>query len=269
MADSSSSDDYISDELSDILRTRSYASFSKVHNLNEKEIKEFAGQYFEYLIKLYDYHSQYIEYYRWTFYKRSNSETIHIEHLIIAVLTRNVNMIYSMIKLTEKGEFGMVKSLARQTLELLMLSKYCAATRDNAMAERWLNGGEFNLYKDCIRNLKVPNKKEMSEFWRMLCKFTHGTTFSQQSTMYWRLGENNDVSLCLSFIRIFILCNYHLFNTVYLGLSAFSRNNGKRFNEEDVDFAKTMFNEAKDYHHPYMGKASKLVVRDYCRKWQC
>jgi len=102
------------------------------------------------------------------------------EKVIMQCYIKASHLIFSVHELTLRGDYGSARILMRQIFEYLVLGKFVQTTKNNGVTKSWLNNSEFDVYKNIIKFLKEPDKKNLHEFWIMLCKLAHaGTTSSQ------------------------------------------------------------------------------------------
>lgn len=254
-------------KLSSLLSDRTYAGFNKVKKVNKEELLKYYQDDFQLIIRLFDSHSKLIEQFRGFFNRFSVTGNFEIQRLLVATITRNVHQIYTSIKLTSDGDFGIVRASARQIFELLLLAKYSSLTENKNLANKWEKGGSLNIHKTVIKSLKIPKKDNILEFWNMLCTYNHGTTYSGQSMPYWKECER-DIETCLVFIYILINCNYHLFNTVLLTRIPRIKHLVEYNYKENVNVYRKEFNESKRVYSKKVGIRTRRIINDYCRKWE-
>lgn len=131
------------------------------------------------------------------------------ERIVVQSFLKANHLLFIVVELNKKGNYGAANILLRQIFEFLVLGKYVNLIKDEEMALRWLNQRQFDVYDKVIRLLEKPSKKNFHDFWIIICSLAHATTSSHQII----LKANSNVSHIRQSLVIGLLlqrCNYHL-----------------------------------------------------------
>lgn len=103
-----------------------------------------------------------------------------VDSIVLQAHIKSVYLLYNAHKLTLQGNQGIAKSLFRQIFEYQLISKYFHMQNNDEEAEKWLDNRQFDVFDKVLKKLVVPSKKNLSDFWRVLCTQAHATTTSCQ-----------------------------------------------------------------------------------------
>lgn len=117
--------------------------------------------------------------------------------------------------MTRNGLYGPARTLLRHVFEYLVVAKYCALSEDNRVFDRWDAGDTVYFTKGVLNKIVTPDISELKDFWRLMCKYSHSTTTSQQVTVEWE-GSEDDIYVTLCFVRALLECQYHLLNSILI-----------------------------------------------------
>ena len=92
-------------------------------------------------------------------------------------------LLYNAHQLLLRGEYGVANILLRQVFEYLVIGKYFYKQQNEIWAEKWLEDRKYEVYDKILRLLKIPDKKHLCDFWKVLCSLAHATPSSQQISL--------------------------------------------------------------------------------------
>lgn len=188
--------------------------------------------------------------------------------ILATAWSKNNISLYTAYRLTNEGLYGPARLILRHCFEFLMLSKYCALTSNDSLLQKWDKGdSNISLTNDVLNKLKKPKKDEFFEFWKLLCKFTHATIYSNQPGIKIDKKEIIEIKFNYLFIRTLLECNYHLLNSYLIN--------------DSIKFYGDYYGKGKKYtsdirkkirsllvsHKKDMKKKSKKLIYDYKLKW--
>ena len=81
-------------------------------------------------------------------------------------------------------------------------------------AEKWLEDRKYEVYDKILRLLKIPDKKHLCDFWKVLCSLAHATPSSQQISLDGQFNEI-DIELSYNVVLILLCCKHVLVNYFY------------------------------------------------------
>lgn len=139
----------------------------------------------------------------------------HYDSLIYTALHKNFYIIYSANDLLKKGLYGSSLVLLRQSFEFLMISKFCAISKDYNLYNQWENGKHINMKNLILNKIKKPNVEKLNDFWKYLCNVNHSSIYSQQVDLIWK-NQIDSINSTFIYIRILLEWHYHLLNSIYL-----------------------------------------------------
>ena len=111
-------------------------------------------------------------------------------------------LLYNAHQLLLRGEYGVANILLRQVFEYLVIGKYFYKQQNEIWAEKWLEDRKYEVYDKILRLLKIPDKKHLCDFWKVLCSLAHATPSSQQISLD---GQFNEIDIELSYNVVLIL----------------------------------------------------------------
>lgn len=189
--------------------------------------------------------------------------------MILSANFKNILSLYNALELTVSGQCGASRMLFRNIYENLAISKYISISKNSCLLSKWENGDEISVGNEIFRKIKSPRSYVLSEFWRNLCCYVHGTVFSSQvDFLYDNLRK--EIKLNLAFIEILLYLNYHVMNSYAVG------NRLKYYTKfgldcvEDGLYDKKIKNIRKEVNliRKRLYKDSKKIVYDFCLKWE-
>jgi len=194
--------------------------------------------------------------------------------LVKTALVKNMYSISSAIRLTIDGLVGSARIIMRNVFEFLLIAKYASISNDSTFITKWENGEEISLSRQIFRNITYPKSDEIKRFWNMLCRYTHGTVYSQQIEIDSK-DIKNDIKLNLLFIRMLLEMNYHVLNSHFTNdsISYYTNFYITNYSGEDSkikvfklykDELRTLFKESKST----MEKEPRKVIYDFKLKWE-
>lgn len=188
------------------------------------------------------------------------------ERIIIQAFLKTNSLLYSAFNLVIKGNFGSANVLLRQAFEFLILGKYVSAVKDEVMASRWLNNGQFDIYDKVIRLLATPNKKNLHDYWIIACQLAHASMVANQ--VIFKARDNfSKIHASLIMILIFQRCNYHLLSICLINKKLIYRSEfygGFKIKNSNLK------SEARGYKSKILNLLSPdgiKLVKDYECKW--
>ena len=101
-------------------------------------------------------------------------------------------LLYNAHQLLLRGEYGVANILLRQVFEYLVIGKYFYKQQNEIWAEKWLEDRKYEVYDKILRLLKIPDKKHLCDFWKVLCSLAHATPSSQQISLD---GQFNEIDI--------------------------------------------------------------------------
>lgn len=104
--------------------------------------------------------------------------------------------------------------LLRQVFEYLVIGKYFYKQQNEIWAEKWLEDRKYEVYDKILRLLKIPDKKHLCDFWKVLCSLAHATPSSQQISLDGQFNEI-DIELSYNVVLILLCCKHVLVNYFY------------------------------------------------------
>lgn len=117
-------------------------------------------------------------------------------------------LLYNAHQLLLRGEYGVANILLRQVFEYLVIGKYFYKQQNEIWAEKWLEDRKYEVYDKILRLLKIPDKKHLCDFWKVLCSLAHATPSSQQISLD---GQFNEIDIELSYnVVLILLCCKHV-----------------------------------------------------------
>ncbi|MGG9963828.1 hypothetical protein [Ferruginibacter sp. SUN106] len=131
------------------------------------------------------------------------------EQIVLQTFYKAHNLIYTSYRLLLEGNYGASNMLIRGITEYLLIGKYFSVKKDLLLADKWLNGTQFDTYEKAIKYLIPSQKQIFHKFWCLCCNDNHAMAHSFQ------VGfdiENSKIALGETFARLTILqiCSYHL-----------------------------------------------------------
>lgn len=181
---------------------------------------------------------------------------------------KNSDLLFTSNNLIVQGHFGAAMIITRQIFEFLLMGKYCFLVHKEGFVNRWLDGKQVDIYNEVVKkSLMKPDKKNFTEFWAMICNFTHATTSSNQGSF--NFESNQDQILSTYHILLLLLCcNYHLLNRCALDrrLAYRSEEFGghKAENSRLKKAAKLVIAEIR----LKSSKKGTDFIKDYCGRWE-
>lgn len=123
-------------------------------------------------------------------------------------------LLYNAHQLLLRGEYGVANILLRQVFEYLVIGKYFYKQQNEIWAEKWLEDRKYEVYDKILRLLKIPDKKHLCDFWKVLCSLAHATPSSQQISLDGQFNEI-DIELSYNVVLILLCCKHVLVNYFY------------------------------------------------------
>ena len=215
--------------------------------------------------QLIDSHKDVLEFYL-PFFQTSVGSKPDLTTLFLSSALTNLHTLYAACELTMLGHFSSAKSLYRKIFEFLMISKYCFTTEDNNLAELWLKGGDFDLYKTTMKYMVKPRKQKFIDLWRILCQFNHGTVYSTQNVLQWTLNKNQ-LYECITLSYILVRCNNHLLKSILLKRVPRVKYNAEHLDQNEIRFLNHTFRESCQVFKQFVGEASTSFISEFTKKW--
>ncbi len=186
--------------------------------------------------------------------------------LLMTALLKNMDVFYTSIDLNIRGLYGGARTLLRYIFEYQLIAKYCAISRDAQLLSRWENGSNISMQRDVFNKIDYPNVYEFKELWRLLCKFTHATIYSQQKYLDYK-DNKLEVSSNFTFLKILLELNYHLLNSYFITSSMKFYVNHYGNPEISKELRRIMKDLIK-HSKKDMEEASKKLIYNYKLKWR-
>lgn len=191
----------------------------------------------------------------------TNYRVNDIEQFISSICFKNLMTIISSLKLIEMGFFGSANILFRNIYENLIIGKYVGLSKDYDFYNNWNNGKQISLKKDIFSKLIDTPSNEILEFWDILNKYNHATTYSAEFVL-----ELNDsaFSNCISILETLLIMNYHLLNNFV------SKNNNYYLNYYCSDYYKDLKDKIKkisSFSKKNIDSRLKKVINEYIHNW--
>ena len=121
---------------------------------------------------------------------------------------------YFKVKPDQYETYGVANILLRQVFEYLVIGKYFYKQQNEIWAEKWLEDRKYEVYDKILRLLKIPDKKHLCDFWKVLCSLAHATPSSQQISLDGQFNEI-DIELSYNVVLILLCCKHVLVNYFY------------------------------------------------------
>ena len=175
-------------------------------------------------------------------------------------------MLYNAHQLLLRGEYGVANILLRQVFEYLVIGKYFYKQQNEIWAEKWLEDRKYEVYDKILRLLKIPDKKHLCDFWKVLCSLAHATPSSQQISLD---GQFNEIDIELSYnVVLILLCCKHVLENYF-----YSNRKLMRLIKLSPEVAKEMVN-LRQKSAAWIKETTSLfsedgikVLKDYKRYW--
>ena len=135
--------------------------------------------------------------------------------VLMQACRKNSFLLYNSHALIVRGQYGAANILLRQIFEFLIIGKHCSTQEDDIAASKWLDNRQYNVYKSVISKLAMPINKNINEFWKILCNYSHATTSSNQVFLSAEI-VHQEIYTAYTFLLLLLRCNYHLLNTHFI-----------------------------------------------------
>lgn len=192
--------------------------------------------------------------------------------LLFSLFLKNVFSFYSVVNLTLRGLYGPSRPLLRHIFESQMISKFCHICNDDHVLKKWTSGETIYFTNSILRKIIIPDPRPFSEFWTLICDYSHATRFSGQVTLETEEIQKN-VVLNMALMGALLECNYHLLNSHLITpeLDYTVRECTKRSEPKIRDYeipelrkkAHLQFKKNRDF----LGSDSIKLISAYKRKW--
>ena len=175
-------------------------------------------------------------------------------------------LLYNAHQLLLRGEYGVANILLRQVFEYLVIGKYFYKQQNEIWAEKWLEDRKYEVYDKILRLLKIPDKKHLCDFWKVLCSLAHATPSSQQISLD---GQFNEIDIELSYnVVLILLCCKHVLENYF-----YSNRKLMRLIKLSPEVAKEMV-DLRQKSAAWINETTSLfsedglnVLKDYKRYW--
>ena len=246
--------------------TRQMGDFSKnVSRNSSDEFKEEIDLIRSNIDNQYDILSRYLLTTECDPYARGEEYT----NMILSANFKNILSLYNALELTVSGQCGASRMLFRNVYENLVISKCISISKNSSLLRKWENGDEISIGSEVFRKIKSPRSYVLSEFWRNLCCYVHGTVFSSQIDFFYE-NLRDEIKLNLAFIEILLCLNYHVMNSY--AVSNIIKYHTKFYLDcvEDGLYEKKIKKLRNEVNFIRKGlyKDSKKIVYDFCLKWE-
>lgn len=106
-------------------------------------------------------------------------------------------LLYNAHQLLLRGEYGVANILLRQVFEYLVIGKYFYKQQNEIWAEKWLEDRKYEVYDKILRLLKIPDKKHLCDFWKVLCSRSLKDAFLLNS-------QQINIRFALRYLQVFV-----------------------------------------------------------------
>lgn len=197
-----------------------------------------------------------------------------LDKLLFSAFHKNIILFFSALRLNSMGLFGSLRPLIRNIFEWLMISKLSSISDDTVVIKRWHNKETIYFSNAVLKKIQIPSSKPFSEFWSIICDFTHATRFSMQTSLEIEGKDDfKDIAGNYAVVNALLECNYHLLNThlitqecEYMGKFYFG---SKRFSMPEYkipDLKKKAHSIFKNNREDF-NKELVTLITNYKRKW--
>lgn len=237
-------------------------------NNNDEFVKDKFKNSIKIIDEAFDKEIELFEMISWTL-DEAMQATNYTTQISLSGFFKSLLSIYSAYGLNIKGQYGSSRILLRHAFEYLLIAKYSAVSNNSTIIEKWENGENVVIGRDIFHKLNSPDSERFRTLWKILCKYTHATIYSQQNEFN---AVNNvaEINTNFAFIRALLEMNYHLFNRHCINSSMKFYFDDYASEEEKNRFKvlkkeiRTLFSVSKRT----MADETKKVIRDYVSSWE-
>ena len=190
-----------------------------------------------------------------------------VDSIVLQAHIKSVYLLYNAHKLTLQGNQGIAKSLFRQIFEYQLICKYFHSQNSEAEAKKWLENRDFNVNSMIWKKLEKPSKKNLSDFWRLLCTQAHATTTACQ--VYSDI-DSNQVEIQTGYHMILMLTCLESHSLGFLcqrkNITRLKRLIGNELYSELTDCRREL-EEVVKFTMSLFSEEGKALINDYRNKW--
>lgn len=190
-----------------------------------------------------------------------------VDSIVLQAHIKSVYLLYNAHKLTLQGNQGIAKSLFRQIFEYQLICKYFHVQNNDEEAEKWLDNRQFDVFDKVLKKLVVPSKKNLSDFWKLLCTQAHATTTSCQ--VHSEIEENR-VEIKTGYHMILMLTCLESYSLGFLcqrkNIARLKRLIGNELYGELADNRRNL-KEVVKLTTSLFSDEGKILINDYKNKW--
>lgn len=245
---------------------QTYDELNTILKHNEAIVKKQLENQIRHFVSLYDIQQKLIKNHSFGFVDPYYGMTT-VKQVLLQSYFKNSDLFLASSNLILQGHYGAARIIMRQIFEFLLIGKYCFLTKKEGFTNRWLAGKQIDVYGEIIKKLIKPDKKEFHDFWIMICKFTHATTFSNQASFNY---EENKLEIRASYYILLILlcCNYHLLSRCVIDYKLIYRSNVYGDHKLDNTNLKVKAKEIITKVKKDLAPAGITLIKTYCGNWK-
>ena|GEM_PF-1419428 len=223
------------------------------------------SKYFSRINNSINNHYEIMSQYMWCF-QASFIQISSVNTVLFSAFHKSLINIASALHLTKNGLWGPARPLIRQTLESLIIAKYCSVNHESEIYDLWLDGKQVSIGK-VFKNLEKPNTDRFKSFWGSLSDLTHSSRYASQPNLDIK-SNLDDLLLNLVWIEIVLECKYHLLisHVITKNMTYYE----KRYSEESYLRVQKLKLELKNHYlnvRKEMSNDAKQFIVDFRTKW--
>lgn len=186
--------------------------------------------------------------------------------VLFACFHKSLLSLHAAHELTLDGLYGIARPHLRHAFESLMIAKLCATDPDSEVFDKWIDGLDLYFTNGILKRIVYPSNVEFSDFWSLLCQWSHATVFAAQ----WTLDiETTPYESEINLALIGTLLNFedHLLNQQILTPTVKYYTN--RYNRNRVELLefRELLKSSLAVIKPILGDCARALVRNYRAKW--
>ena len=137
--------------------------------------------------------------------------------LLLEVYLKNLFNIRDALHLLKRGSFGNSMTILRQCFESLIISKYACLSSNSSILQKWNDGDYISMGRNIFPQIKEPSKSIFKRDWDLLCELSHASHAGGTRINHFDLEKDQlPIYVNFAFIKKYLECNYHLFNTYFI-----------------------------------------------------
>jgi hypothetical protein len=194
--------------------------------------------------------------------------------LLLSSFHKNIFSLFSTLRLSSCGLYGVARPLMRNIFEWLMISKFSSISDNPSVMKKWKNEETIYFSNSILKKINVPSPENFYIFWSIVCGYSHATRSSLQISLDIDDKENfEEINVNIAIINALLECNYHLLNThlitteyEYMGkfYSSPHFSDLPKYNVPELrKAAHTIFKS----NRKFLGSGSVKLISAYKRKW--